>query len=273
LPSFGQYILPFSESFEAITFPGTEWGIENQGGNTWVQNTIAAKTGTNSIYINNFGGGNPAGSTDVFVTPSYDLTVVTNSIMTFELAFANTVSTSDDRLKVFASTTCGQLWAIRYNKAGAALATADTVTTQFVPTATDWETQTVNIASVSYNNKPNVRFKFEYTHDAGNDIFIDDINVNGTIGLNEVLEQALQMNIYPNPASTVATISFTLDKNYKIFIDVIDVMGRQVNTISETYLEAGEYQFELPGDLSNGLYNVRVFVDDQVLSRKVLISR
>src|SRR5688572_19763503 len=93
LPASGQYGIPFTESFEAITFPGTEWPIENQGGNTWVQNTIAAKTGINSVYINNFSG-NILGSTDVFVTPSYDLSWVTNSIMTFELAFANTVSTS-----------------------------------------------------------------------------------------------------------------------------------------------------------------------------------
>jgi len=193
--------------------------------------------------------------------------------MTFELAFSNTVSTSADKLKVYASTTCGQLWSIRYNKAGASLATAGTITTQFVPTAADWETQTVNIASVAYNNKPNVRFKFEYTHDAGNDIFIDDINVTGTVGINEVLQEALQLNIYPNPASSVATISFTLDENHKIFIDVLDVLGRQVNTISETELEAGEYQFELPANLASGLYNVRIFVDEQVLSRKVLINR
>jgi len=79
--------------------------------------------------------------------------------------------------------------------------------------------------------------------------------------------------VYPNPAQSVATISFTLDDSYLVHIDVTDVMGRMVNTIDETRLDAGEYQFELPANLANGLYNVRVFIDGNSVSKKVLINK
>ncbi len=272
IPLIGQYAIPFAESFESITFPGTEWIIENGSGTTWAQNTIAAKTGTNSVYIDNFNG-NTSGTTDVFITPSYNLTGSGNNMMTFELAFAQQLATSTDKLKVYASTTCGQLWNIRYTKYGSSLATAGVVTSPFVPSPGDWATQTVNIASISYNNKPNVRFKFEYTHDSGNNIFIDDINIAGTVGLNELNESAINFNVYPNPVSESASINFTLEEGHSIIIDVVDVLGREVNKIAEKNLEAGEYQFELPSVLVNGLYNVRIFADGDMLSKKMLIQR
>jgi len=272
LPGTGQYAMPFYESFEAISFPGTEWQIENSGGGTWTQNNIAAKTGTQSVYIDNFNG-NFQGTTDVFLTPTYDLSSTTANMMTFELAYAVTSSSSADRLKVFASTNCGQLWALRYIKTGSALATAGTITSPYIPDPSQWATQTVNLSSVSYNNKPNVRFKFEYTHDTGNDIYIDDINIYGTVGISEAFEESLDFSVYPNPVSAAATVSFNLENRAEIIIDVVDILGRDVNKIAHADLEAGTYQFELPDYLANGLYNVRILIDGNSVSKKVLINR
>ncbi len=270
VPAIGQNGIPYSESFENITFPGSEWTIENEFGNTWEQNTLAAKSGSNSVYINNFSG-NPPG-TDVFITPSYNLSWSTSHSMTFELAFAIRSTSSTDQLRVYASTTCGQIWNIRYTKAGQNLATAGLVSQAFFPGSNDWATQSVSISSSSYNNKPNVRFKFEYTQNSGNNIFIDDININGTVGIDEAFAESLDMNVYPNPAQAVATVSFNLESSHKVYIDVVDVMGRVVNQITEVELNAGEYQFELPGNLANGLYNVRLFIDGNSVSKKILIN-
>jgi hypothetical protein len=157
-------------------------------------------------------------------------------------------------------------------KSGNALATAGLVTTPFTPDPTHWSTQTVNISTVSYNNKPNVMFKFEYTHDTGNNIFIDDINIAGTmVGFNDLNSESLNFNVYPNPVSASATIGFTLSHSGNVVIDVVDVLGRIVNTISSNILEPGEYQFELPAGLPNGVYSVRLLVDNEVHSQKVII--
>ncbi len=270
-PAVGSYGIPFAESFENIAFPGTDWQIENENGNTWEQNTLAAKTGANSIYINNYSG-NPPG-TDVFITPAYNLSWSTAHSLTFELAFAIRSTSSTDQLKVYASTTCGQIWNIRYTKAGASLATAGLVSQPFFPTAGQWATQSASISSSSYNNKPNVRFKFEYTQNSGNNIFIDDINIDGTVGIDESFAESLNLNVYPNPAQSVATVSFNLEGSHKVYIDVIDVMGKVVNKITEMELNAGEYQFELPANLANGLYSVRLFIDGRSTSKNILINQ
>jgi hypothetical protein len=194
--------------------------------------------------------------------------------MTFELAFAIRSTASTDQLRVFASTTCGQLWNVRYTKSGSSLATAGLVGTPFFPVAvSQWATQSVSIASSSYNNKPNVRFKFEYTHDTGNNIFIDDINIDGTVGIDEDFAESIGFNVYPNPVESVATIDFALTEAGQVYIDVQDVMGRTVNKIAEMYLSPGDYRFEMPAELANGLYNVRIFVDGRSTSKKVLISK
>jgi PKD repeat protein len=270
-PAVGQYSVPYSEGFELMSFPGSEWIIENGGGNTFLQSGLATHTGLNALYLQNYTG-NPTGTTDIFITPSYNLSNVTSANMTFWLAFAARSTTSTDQLKVFASTTCGQIWNIRYNKTGTALSTAGIITSNFVPTAAQWAQQTVNIASSSYNNKPNVRFKFEYLQGNGNNLFIDDINLDGTVGVNEVTEQALNFSVYPNPVIITATVDFTLESKSAVIIDVIDVLGRVVNQITETTLDAGEYQFELPAGLSSGLYNVRLNMNGYVTGRKVIIN-
>lgn len=273
VPAIGQYSVPYSEGFETITFPGTEWAVENEAGNTWTQTNVAAHNGsTNALYINNFTG-NLNGSTDVFITPTYNLTNVTSSNLTFWLAYATRSSNSTDQLKVFASTSCGQLWNIRYNKTGTALATAGLITSNFIPSPSQWRQETVNIASSSFNNKPNVRFKFEYVHNGGNNIFIDNINLDGTVGINEALEQSLGFSVYPNPIMTQAIIEFTIEDRNPIQIDVIDVMGRVVNNFIATTLDAGEYQFELPADLASGLYSVRLNVNGYISTRKVIINK
>lgn len=270
VPAVGLNSIPYSEGFETLTFPGNEWAVENGGGNTWALTGNATHTGLNSVYINNYTG-NITQTTDIFLTTTFNLSNVTQANMTFWLAFAARSASSTDQLKVFASTTCGQLWNIRYNKTGTALSTAGIITANFVPTAAQWRQETVNIASSSYNNKPNVRFKFEYLQGNGNNIYIDDINIDGTVGLNEVLEASLGLNVYPNPVMNAATVDFTLTEKNTIKIDVVDVLGQVVNEIAETTLDAGEYQFELPAGLSSGIYSVRLNVNGYTTARKVVI--
>jgi PKD repeat protein len=270
--AIGQYSIPYAEGFESVLFPGSEWVVQNDGGNTWVVSTQAAKTGSKSAFLNNYSG-NLANSMDVFYTPTYNLTNVTGANLTFWLAFAARSSTSTDVLKVFASTTCGQLWSIRYNKVGTTLSTAGLITSNFIPNGTQWRQETVNISSSSYSNKPNVRFKFEYTQANGNNMYIDDINLSGTVGIDEALEQSLGFSVYPNPTGASATIDFRLEDRSDIRIDVLDAAGRVVNRVAESSMDAGEYQFELPANLAGGVYSVRLVVDGYVTSRKVAVVK
>jgi hypothetical protein len=104
-------------------------------------------------------------------------------------------------------------------------------------------------------------------------MYIDDININGTVGLNDVMEQSLGFGVYPNPVKSVGNIEFRLENRGSVVIDVLDATGRVINNVTESQLEAGEYQFELPADMASGVYSVRLVVDGYVTSRKITVIK
>ena len=251
-PATGAQTVPFAEDFENVTIPsGSDWMIENSGGNAWTLSTVAAFSGVKSMRLINHSG-NPNGSVDVFVTPGYNFSNITNGSMTFRLAFAARSVNSTDQLKVYASNNCGDQWNLRYTENGLALSTAGLISSSFIPNSNQWRLETVNLSSVSYNNRPNVRFKFEYRQDNGNNIYIDDINITGTsnVGIQDV-EFLATLNVYPNPSAAASTVSFSLAADADVTADVYDITGRVVEQLVSGKLTSGAHQFTFGGDLPN----------------------
>ncbi|MFN5323753.1 MAG: M43 family zinc metalloprotease, partial [Bacteroidota bacterium] len=267
---------PFTEDFENISSipSGADWIVENNAGNAWAVTTTAAYSGSKSLRLTNHSG-NANGEIDVFITPGYNFTNITNASMKFKLAYAARSSTSTDQLKVLASSTCGELWALRYTESGLNLATAGIISSSFVPTnATQWREETVNLNSVSYNNKPSVRFKFQYTQNTGNNIFIDDINVTGTstVGIQDV-EFLSTLNIHPNPSVGVSSIRFQLQKDAEVRIVLSDLSGRTVESIADGRLSGGAHTMEFGQGLPSGVYLLRLMVDGGTLTEKVVFTK
>ncbi len=168
--------LPFTEDFEATTFPPTNWTLNNpDGGVTWARKaTTGNGTSTASAAIDCFNY-NTAGQTDDLITPS--LLFPTGSIqMTFNVAYRQ-YQTEIEKLQVFISTDCGVTYNATpvYDKSGATLATTTASTTAFSPTtAAQWRMETVDLSAYSNNS---VKLKFVGTNAYGNNIHIDDINI------------------------------------------------------------------------------------------------
>ncbi|MDQ3051865.1 MAG: M43 family zinc metalloprotease [Bacteroidota bacterium] len=274
-PSNGIYGIPFTEDFEN-TGPipsGYNWIVDNATGNPWSLSTVAAYSGSNAMRLVNHSG-NPNGTIDEFVTPGFDLTNIANASMTFRLAFAARSSSSTDQLKVFASNNCGQAWNIRYTKTGLNLSTAGIISSSFIPSASQWRLETVAINGAAYTNEPNVRFKFQYTQNTGNNIYIDDINVTGTstVGIQDV-EFLATVSVYPNPASGSSVISFNLSEPSQMQIEVTDITGRVVEVVERKKLNAGEYQYAFGNGLSEGVYFVRFQSNESDLTKKVIFTK
>ncbi|MEP7168730.1 MAG: T9SS type A sorting domain-containing protein, partial [Bacteroidota bacterium] len=264
---------PFTESFESISIPGNDWFVLNDYGNPWQQTLLAAHTGVNSMRIYNFPyAGNPSTiGNDDLISTSFDLSNVSNTMMTFWRAFAYRSSTATDGLKIYASTSCGQLWSLRYAKSGTALATAGLVTTNFVPTASQWAMDVVNLSTPLVSGHPNVRFKFEYVEDSGNNIYLDDINLDGTVGINEIAAESVKFEVYPNPAHAKAHISFTLSEKNYVQLKIVDVTGREVRNLTGGNLDAGEYQFDIDGNVDNGVYNAVLSIGNNSTVKKLVL--
>jgi PKD repeat protein len=268
--------VPYSESFESITVPGNDWYINDKdGGNSWTRTGAAAKTGSYSMTKNNFQGN--AIGVDEFITPAIDLKWVTGASATFELAFAYRTNTGTvgDQLRVLSSNDCGKTWTPRYLKNGLTLSTAGIVGTSFIPNASQWSQKTVPLTNGQVSGQGNVRLKFEYTYDQGNNIYIDDININGTVGIDEAQTHSLNLSVSPNPAkpSTVApVVSFTLTNEQRISILVTDALGRVIDRVDEKTMEAGDHQYQLWADLKPGVYFIQLYLGESLITKKLVIQ-
>ena len=276
-PSSVSNLIPYNEGFENGTWPFNDYYAYNaNGGNTWTTTSLAASQGTKSLYIYNFLNvstgyqANDKGP-DEFVTPAFNLTGVTNASMTFDLACALR-DTTTDKLSVAYSFNCGQTWTVRYTRQGIPLQTTTAfLAGNFIPNASQWRTETVSFGN-TINNKANVRFRFEFTHESANNIYIDNINLNGTVsGVNEINAASADMNIYPNPSKGITYVDFTMAAAGDVQIDVMDIEGRVVSTFSD-FLPEGDHQYTMNNELASGVYLVRLTFGNNSITKKAIIK-
>jgi len=270
---------PYSESFETINFPDNSWTIENTAGTVgWEKDNTIGATGSNSIKINNFN--NTAGSTEIFYTPSYNIAAINasnpGSTFTFKLAHQRKSTASSEKLQVYSSSNCGQTWNLRYSKNGSALATVSTVNTSaFVPTNSQWRTETVSTSALT--SQTNVSFKFVFTSDANgsmNNIFIDDINfTNSAVGINDLSKDKFSFNIFPNPNNGEMTINLDLLEKNNIQIELIDILGKKVYS-KDLILNAGEHHLKVgkENQFNAGIYFCKLIVNGKAFTQKVIVE-
>jgi hypothetical protein len=196
----------------------------------------------------------------------------TTPTLTFKVAHAQKTSTSADKLQFYVSTNCGESWVLRKALTGASLSTAGVSSASFVPNASQWVTQSVNLNG--YTAQTNLYFMFRFTSDGGNNIYIDDINISGTtIGVDE-LENNLNFNIYPNPANENTVIDFSLISKQTVDLKVMDVVGREVSTIFNGTLNTGDYKYNVneQAKLAAGVYFIKLTVDNRVFTKKLIVE-
>ncbi|MCK9320685.1 MAG: choice-of-anchor J domain-containing protein [Bacteroidales bacterium] len=98
--------------------------------------------------------------------------------------------------------------------------------------------------------------------------------IENSIGLSEVAQNEVSINVYPNPAKDNATIDITLSQNSVATIKVVDLMGRNVIELGTKSMKAGQNTIELnTSNLNNGMYFVKVASENGVVTKKITINR
>ncbi|MGV3539287.1 MAG: choice-of-anchor J domain-containing protein [Rufibacter sp.] len=265
--------LPLSQGFEGTTFPPAGWTVSNpDGGVTWDRTTKAAKAGTASAFMYNFEY-EAAGQADELVLPPLNLTTRTAPKLTFQLAYALFSQAGySDTLEVWISTNCGTSYQRVYQKAGRNLTTTGTpyyVEDEFVPTATQWRLETIDLAA--YATAATALIKFRHITDFENNLYIDEVKVDG-VPLGAAEELALQtLQISPNP--TTGMVQITSPEASIQQIEVLDALGKVVQ--QETYGRRNKGQ---PLQLTmqnnpNGFYLLRLTTDKGVAVRRIMLVR
>src|SRR6185369_2311981 len=87
-----------------------------------------------------------------------------------------------------------------YNLAGSALSTHVAVTSAYTPAVpADWRHEILSLNA--YAGQPDILIQFSAISNYGNNLYIDDININdGTTGINLLSNSIEGVNVYPNPA-------------------------------------------------------------------------
>lgn len=100
-------------------------------------------------------------------------------------------------------------------------------------------------------------------------------NISLTRGvITSVAENALgrAMNLYPNPATNQATLSYNFDKNVDLKVVLVNPMGQEVLSIDENNALRGEVTMDI-SNLQSGMYFVRISDGNSSTVKRLMIQR
>ncbi|HYG52678.1 MAG TPA: M43 family zinc metalloprotease [Flavobacteriales bacterium] len=219
------------------------------------------------------------GNVDALISPSYDLSLTSAAALSFKYSCAShatTMSEMTEELRVYSTINCGKTWTLRATLAGTELVNGGIAPGNYVPAnnTTFWTTKTISLGAGIMH--PNVRFKFEYTaSDRSNNIYIDDININGVNSVGETVNVPFAFDVYPNPANPDEnlTIAYT-NETGKMDIVLHDVLGNIVYSQTVTGTETS-VKLNVPLNaftLAKGVYLVTLSNEVYKQSKKVVIN-
>lgn len=274
LPSTGATVPAIDGFEEYVDLPGSPWTVDNpNGNNTWSLTDVAAFTGGKSVRVVN--NSNMAGQVDELVSSTYNMSGVPQITLSFRYAFARRTSSSNDVLTVMVSNNCGETWSPRQILRGSTtLPTAPNTTASFVPAGQDqWGFAEVTNISSSFHVS-DFRVKFEFESDGGNNLYLDDINLNGAaVSVEELLGDGDALLVVPNPATNEARAMLKLTESGQVRMQLLDVLGREIAVLQEGTMAQGEHWIELPiGQLNSGLYFVRLQQGSRLQVERFLVK-
>ena len=286
----GQTTLPYSENFESGQWWPAGFVVENFDLNSpgWALSSYGNASAYsvvlgNANQVSNFPGYD--GNVDILNLPPFDFTNTTNVAMSFDYSFARKTGVVADTFKLQYSLDCGGSWKtfIGGVTASSMAVSGGTVNAPYLPTSSlipnpKWKTYAISsFAGGFLANKRDVRIRMWFQNDISNgesqNLYIDNINVSGTVGINE-FENSLGLSIYPNPTSATAIVEFTSPSSSKANITVFDVTGRVVEQ-SAVNANAGittKYTVNSSNNLNSGIYFISINIDGRKLVKKLIIE-
>ena len=265
-------VLPFIEGFEnGVSDFQENWDIVNYDDDEgWEHTNQTSATGGSSIWINNRY--NDEGQIDEFISEPIDISDFEDVEVSFKYAYAERDTDNNEKLRMYVSKDCGQLWSLRKSLQGNSFSTnGDVTNSNWFPEDDEWKTVTVsNILENYYVSNLLVKFKFE--SDGGNNIFIDDINILDTfVGLVTISDEEYKFKVFPNPTKELMNVVFELENIEDISWQVKDLSGRSIMNGTHSNPEMGKNKFQVnTSSWTNGIYIFEMFTNKGVIAQKIV---
>ncbi len=247
----------FSEDFEIA--PITDWTLKNDANSyNWGRIKIAEGPNCDSTYamwINNFVI-DEQGDEAELISPKIDLSNVSSATLTFDYAYAHYGPNYTDGLRIDISSDCWATYDTLFLKFGDSLQTVADQTSTWAPAnCADWEID--YILDISAYSGQNVMIRFVGINGFGNNLYLDNVNIQTNLGLAQIDKQ--DFHVFPNPNSGSFKIRHSLNTPS---IKVVSLDGKIVYSaiLSESFseinlnVEAGTYLIHME---ENGVKGVK----------------
>jgi PKD repeat protein len=227
-----------------------------------------------------------AGSKQSLITPAIDLSIASDVNISFDYSFATNAyydSLITESVKVYTSSNCGETWTLRHTIAGPSatginlsktLLTAGNFSgVDFNPNSDVlWKNFSIPLKVTSKDSNLRVKIEFEAS-EYSNNLFLDNISINGTLQIKESPLTAMDITVKPNPTSTSEgiTINYTAN-NEAVNFELTDVHGKVI--VSETNKTKNsniEHTMKLDNSLNAGYYYLKITQGNYSTTRKVVV--
>ena len=275
----GGYALPFEESF-ADGFGTKHWEIQNPDLSvTWDTISVAGTVpGSKAVWMNFF---NYTLIThrDQLISPALDFIGYGSVVLSFRHAYEQRVRI--DSLIIKVSQDCGtsweRIWAMGPNGTPYVFVTHQSTGTAFYPQSSDdWCGGSYGVGCYSIDLTPwagnaEIKLMFESYAYFGNNLFLNDIRVNGTVGVEEYTKDKPLVSIYPNPNQGQFILSIR-NGHQKVAMDVINLQGQIVRS-DAFLLKSGTITQQLDfSGFPKGIYHIRLTDDSSTQVKKLVIE-
>ncbi len=269
---------PQVETFDDPQFPvnstdaAKNWDVEPATGTTWAYTDLAAFQGTGSVRLRL--SNTPVGNEYDLISPNIiAATSLQRPYLYFERAYARRIATQNDRLTMSVSFDCGRTWITRgggSTRSADQLQTGATTGTPFVPTPSEWRSDSLLITSGSLAAGDRVMVRFRVLSDRGNAIYLDNLRIGSRItGLAaETARAGVALVVYPNPSDgnaqlRVSTGTAGAGATLRLYDATGRLLGRPYAVAATGAGRASEVALRaVAGPLAAGVYVVELTTAD-----------
>lgn len=110
---------------------------------------------------------------------------------------------------------------------------------------------------------------------------LKQIDFDGTINYSDEIKvvvnfkpEVADIKVYPNPFNPVTTLKYQIPEAGKVRLTIYDLLGRELKTLTEEFLEEGIYETQfIADDLPSGIYLAVLNINGKIFTQKLQLVK
>lgn len=236
---------------------------------------LNTETPENNVYGTNLSGEYDNNIKSYLVTPCYDLSILSNPIFKFNMAYD--LEFEWDIMYIEYSTDTGLNWQVlgTANDANWYNSSKTPSNNCFNCPGAQWTGTDTTMQQYSYdltplNSSSNIVFRFVFHSDQGvvnEGVIIDDFSIEGTLGISEFDTDVFR--IYPNPSEQIFNIKAIAISSFDF--NITDITGKLVLKQQNATLKNSIYQLDM-SDFASGIYFMNLVSGTSKVTKKIILK-